>query len=59
MDSLLNRLFFGLVSIQKRFDLTRLNFRRDPDAGTRPNPLQRLERDSLLIIRSLDAVRTE
>src|SRR6266480_880575 len=25
--------FFGLVSIQKRFNLTRLNFRRDPDAG--------------------------
>jgi 2-polyprenyl-6-methoxyphenol hydroxylase-like FAD-dependent oxidoreductase len=29
----LNHMFFGLVSIQKRFNLTRLNFRRDPDAG--------------------------
>jgi flavin-dependent dehydrogenase len=29
----LNHLFFGLVSIQKRFNVTRLNFRRDPDAG--------------------------
>jgi 2-polyprenyl-6-methoxyphenol hydroxylase-like FAD-dependent oxidoreductase len=28
-----NHLFFGLVSIQKRFNLTRLNFRRDADAG--------------------------
>jgi flavin-dependent dehydrogenase len=29
----LNHLFFCLVSIQKRFNLARLNFRRDPDAG--------------------------
>src|SRR5207244_3517918 len=29
----LNHLFFGLVSIQKRLNVTRLNFRRDPDAG--------------------------
>ena len=29
----LNHFFFGLVSIQKRFSVTRLNFRRDPDAG--------------------------
>jgi flavin-dependent dehydrogenase len=29
----LNHLFFGLVSIQKHFNVTRLNFRRDPDAG--------------------------
>lgn len=29
----LNQLFFNLVWIQKRFDLTRSNFRRDPDAG--------------------------
>jgi flavin-dependent dehydrogenase len=29
----LNRLFFGLVSIQKHLNVTRLNFRRDPDAG--------------------------
>ena len=29
----LNHFFFGLVSIQKRFNVTRLNFRRDPDAG--------------------------
>jgi hypothetical protein len=35
-----NHLFFGLVSIQKRFNLTRLNFRRDADAGypTEPAP---------------------
>jgi len=38
-----NHLFFGLVSIQKRFNLTRLNFRRDPDAGypTEPAPKTR------------------
>ena len=29
----LNQLFFNLVWIQKRFDVTRSNFRRDPDAG--------------------------
>jgi len=29
----LNHLFFGLVSVQKRFNVTPLNFRRDPDAG--------------------------
>ena len=29
----LNHLFFWLVSIQKRFNLAHLNFRRDPDAG--------------------------
>jgi hypothetical protein len=29
----LNHLFFGLVSIQKRFNVTRLNFRRDQEAG--------------------------
>jgi flavin-dependent dehydrogenase len=29
----LNHLFFGLVWIQKRFNVTRLTFRRDPDAG--------------------------
>jgi flavin-dependent dehydrogenase len=29
----LNQLFFNLVWIQKRFDLTASNFRRDPDAG--------------------------
>ena len=30
---LLNHLFFCLVSLQKRFNLARLNFRRDPEAG--------------------------
>ena len=29
----LNHVFFGLVSIQKRFNVTGLKFRRDPDAG--------------------------
>lgn len=29
----LNRLFFGMISIQKRFTITRPLFRRDPDAG--------------------------
>ena len=29
----LNRLFFGMISIQKRFTITRRLFRRDPDAG--------------------------
>ena len=29
----LNHLFFSLVSFQKRFNVTRLNFRRDADAG--------------------------
>ena len=29
----LNHLFFGLVWIQKRFNVTRLNFRRDRNAG--------------------------
>ena len=30
---LLNQLFFCFVSVQKHFDLTHLNFRRDSDAG--------------------------
>lgn len=29
----LNRLFFGMISIQKRFHITRARFRRDRDAG--------------------------
>ena len=29
----LNRLFFGMISIQKHFTITRPLFRRDPDAG--------------------------
>jgi 2-polyprenyl-6-methoxyphenol hydroxylase-like FAD-dependent oxidoreductase len=29
----LNELFFGIISIQKRFHLSRPVFRRDPDAG--------------------------
>jgi flavin-dependent dehydrogenase len=29
----LNRLFFGMISIQKRFKITHAVFRRDPDAG--------------------------
>jgi flavin-dependent dehydrogenase len=29
----LNHLFFGMVSMQKRFNITRSVFRRDPDAG--------------------------
>ena len=29
----LNQLFFGMISIQKRFTITRPLFRRDPDAG--------------------------
>jgi flavin-dependent dehydrogenase len=30
---LLNRVFFAIVAIQKRFSLTRMMFRRDPSAG--------------------------
>jgi flavin-dependent dehydrogenase len=30
---LMNRLFFALVAVQKRFALTRMRFRRDPNAG--------------------------
>jgi hypothetical protein len=29
----LNQLFFGMISIQKRFKITRPVFRRDRDAG--------------------------
>jgi hypothetical protein len=29
----LNQVFFGMVSIQKRFNITRPVFRRDRDAG--------------------------
>jgi hypothetical protein len=29
----MNRLFFALVAVQKRFALTRMRFRRDPNAG--------------------------
>ena len=30
---MLNRVFFAIVAIQKRFSLTRMMFRRDPSAG--------------------------
>jgi len=30
---LLNRVFFAIVVIQKRFSLTRMMFRRNPSAG--------------------------
>ena len=55
----LNQLFFGMVSIQKHFNIAPSIFRRDRDAGYPTERAPKMERDSLLIVRSLDPARTE
>jgi hypothetical protein len=40
----LNQVFFGMVSIQKRFSITRPIFRRDRDAGY---PIQTRSKDRI------------